>query len=348
MSEQALLAAVCDHPDDDAVRLVYADWCEEHGQPERAEFIRLQIDLARLPERDPRRLLEPDSPRAALEQRINHLLHAHDKHWVRELPTLPGIAWGARAFRYPTIREYRRGFIEGVAAKHTTAFRDQVEQVRARIPLRRLSIKTGRHYKALARTPGLAYLAELDLRDSHVGDGGVAALADTPHLAGLRTLGLWGNRLRAGAARALADSPYLSRLTRLDLDANCIAPDGAQALAASPNLAGLTHLRLYLNQVGPAGAEALAASPHLANLTFLGLEYNFIGTAGARAIAASPHLANLTALDLSHNNIAAEGIRALLDSPSLGRVRSLRLWAEREIEDRLGEALERRFGTVVR
>jgi len=44
----ALLAAIRAAPDDDAPRLVYADWLEEHGQPEWAEFIRVQCELARL------------------------------------------------------------------------------------------------------------------------------------------------------------------------------------------------------------------------------------------------------------------------------------------------------------
>ncbi|HJZ92315.1 MAG TPA: TIGR02996 domain-containing protein [Gemmataceae bacterium] len=43
----ALLAAIREAPDDDAPRLVYADWLDEHGQPERAEFIRVQCELAR-------------------------------------------------------------------------------------------------------------------------------------------------------------------------------------------------------------------------------------------------------------------------------------------------------------
>ena len=38
----ALLKAVVDSPADDLPRLVAADWLEEHGDPERAEFIRLQ------------------------------------------------------------------------------------------------------------------------------------------------------------------------------------------------------------------------------------------------------------------------------------------------------------------
>jgi len=48
MSDAALLAAIRVAPDDDAPRLVYADWLEEHGQPERAEFIRVQCELIRL------------------------------------------------------------------------------------------------------------------------------------------------------------------------------------------------------------------------------------------------------------------------------------------------------------
>ncbi|MDB5311649.1 MAG: hypothetical protein JWO38_5851 [Gemmataceae bacterium] len=44
--ERALLAAIIADPDDDTVRLVYADWLDEHDRPERAEFIRVQIELA--------------------------------------------------------------------------------------------------------------------------------------------------------------------------------------------------------------------------------------------------------------------------------------------------------------
>jgi uncharacterized protein (TIGR02996 family) len=51
---QAFLEAICAAPDDDAPRLVYADWLEEHGDPERAEFIRAQIELAKPPARGSR------------------------------------------------------------------------------------------------------------------------------------------------------------------------------------------------------------------------------------------------------------------------------------------------------
>src|SRR5262249_46941289 len=42
-------------PEDDAPRLIFADWIEENGEGNRAEFIRLQCRLATLPEDDPAR-----------------------------------------------------------------------------------------------------------------------------------------------------------------------------------------------------------------------------------------------------------------------------------------------------
>jgi uncharacterized protein (TIGR02996 family) len=46
--EEGFLADIIEHPDDDAPRLIYADWLDDHGQPKRADFIRVQCQLARL------------------------------------------------------------------------------------------------------------------------------------------------------------------------------------------------------------------------------------------------------------------------------------------------------------
>src|SRR5438270_6972316 len=48
MADRAsFLAAVQADPEDDAPRLVYADWLQDNGDPDRAEFIRVQVELAR-------------------------------------------------------------------------------------------------------------------------------------------------------------------------------------------------------------------------------------------------------------------------------------------------------------
>src|ERR1700721_2215611 len=49
MSEtDSFLRAIVEDPEDMAVRLIYADWLDEHGDSEQAEFIRLQCELSSL------------------------------------------------------------------------------------------------------------------------------------------------------------------------------------------------------------------------------------------------------------------------------------------------------------
>ncbi len=43
---ESLLKAICQDPEDDTVRLAFADLLDEEGEPRRATFIRLQIELA--------------------------------------------------------------------------------------------------------------------------------------------------------------------------------------------------------------------------------------------------------------------------------------------------------------
>ena len=80
MSEAAaFLADICERPEDDAPRLVYADWLEEHGEPDRAEFIRTQCELAKAAEDDPRRV--------KLKDREKALLKEHQGEWRKEVQT---------------------------------------------------------------------------------------------------------------------------------------------------------------------------------------------------------------------------------------------------------------------
>ncbi len=93
--EAALLAAIHANPDEDTPRLVYADWLDEHGQPERAEFIRVQIELSHLTEDD-----ERERP---LRDRRWELWEAHREQWTAEI----GIVESDK------IKvEFRRGFID--------------------------------------------------------------------------------------------------------------------------------------------------------------------------------------------------------------------------------------------
>jgi uncharacterized protein (TIGR02996 family) len=75
--EDAFLADIRDHPDDDTPRLIYADWLEERGDI-RAEFLRVQVRLAELKHkaREDRRL------KARLRHRLRQLLPEMDRNWL--------------------------------------------------------------------------------------------------------------------------------------------------------------------------------------------------------------------------------------------------------------------------
>ena len=49
----ALFRAILASPDDDPLRLVFADWLEEFGDPQHAHFVRVQVANAELPPWDP-------------------------------------------------------------------------------------------------------------------------------------------------------------------------------------------------------------------------------------------------------------------------------------------------------
>src|SRR5262245_41892545 len=99
--EEAFLADILEHPEDDTPRRVYADWLMDQSDPldrtarnARGELIHLQCDLAHA-EEGPRR--------AELDARQRQLLAEYQREW-----DTPLLRLGCRSL------EYRRGFVEGV------------------------------------------------------------------------------------------------------------------------------------------------------------------------------------------------------------------------------------------
>src|SRR3954452_24118243 len=81
---EPFLRAICQAPDDDAPRLVFADWLDETGDPDRAEFIRLHIRVAR----------DPYAP--GIEERCEKLFRQNWPRWVSELPDT-ALLWAEMA-----------------------------------------------------------------------------------------------------------------------------------------------------------------------------------------------------------------------------------------------------------
>ncbi len=92
--DDAFLRAIRADPEADLPRLVYADWLDEHDDPARAEFVRVQCELAKLPDHD--------DGYAALEDREHELLAEHEAKWLGDGP-YPPDEW-----------TFRRGFVDEV------------------------------------------------------------------------------------------------------------------------------------------------------------------------------------------------------------------------------------------
>ncbi len=143
--------SICADPDDDVPRLVFADYLDEHGQPERAELIRAQCDLETLPLSDPRRL--------DLEMTARRLLHEHYEEWVEELPK-----WVNRQ----TVT-FRRGFPYGIRVT-SSAYHRHCSAMAKRTVIQQLALRDRFwHAGAHERIETVGQLERLRVLNSSIG-----------------------------------------------------------------------------------------------------------------------------------------------------------------------------------
>lgn len=314
---QSLLHGCKDAPDDDNPRLVLADWLEEHGEPDRAEFVRLSLRLAadEIPKGE-------EAPALA---RLNELSSRNADRWIGGLRDC-----GDRL-------SFRRGLLE------LRADLDQLRAVPSAAPpdalpwLETFSFRYGqqkwigdllltdavRHFSGLELTsvrltaPWLQRLGQglytprlrsLRLELSKVGSQPPLgeALARGEGFVGLRSLGLM-NDVSDGAVTALAAAPWLENLTSFR-GRRCAR--GLTSLALSPHAPQLTRLHLDYVRLGKAAMQGLVASPLLARVVDLRLAHAELGAGEAAAFAARDW-PRLRKLSLQSNPLDDRGMRAL-------------------------------------
>lgn len=104
--ESGLLTAVRAAPDDDLVRLAYADWLDENGRTAHAAFVRLQIEAARVTLVDPSTRCTHDERRRSSRAGRPHRTTCR---WCRfvarcDRNALPILRRVARAWADPGVR----------------------------------------------------------------------------------------------------------------------------------------------------------------------------------------------------------------------------------------------------
>jgi uncharacterized protein (TIGR02996 family) len=246
---QGFLDDICQNPSDDAPRLIYADWLDDHNDPARAEFIRVQCELARL---DPNDLSRP-----ALIEREAALLAAHEPTWRAALPDIPGVCWG----------HFARGFVAEMIPRTVADLERNATVIFATQPVEELQLRNPE-----ARTegllPNLASLPEPERWTSLVLDNYnlrrdiawfdsardlhrlssvtlsycralgsfLAALVSERQFPGLMTLRFRWCEGVSHSIRSLMRQPGVARLRLLDLKDAYITLATALAVIESPNL----------------------------------------------------------------------------------------------------------------
>ncbi len=240
---ESFLRAIFDAPDDDTPRLVYADFLEDNGELEQAEFIRVHIDMEKV------RDSKPDTVEAArwkvLWTKREELIHAIKARYPQ---TYAGAWGGGRGFPAPTA-------IEGTVEELTDLDRFRERSVFERpdwFGAKRLKVTGGAIFDsslftAISDAPVADKVMELDLSGREeprpttaavVGDTGVVEGVQFLHEYQIRPI------INTVAVEALARHPLARRLTALDLRNNQLGNDAARALVRSPYLNRLTRLDL--------------------------------------------------------------------------------------------------------
>jgi uncharacterized protein (TIGR02996 family) len=283
--EEALLAAIAAHPDEDTPRLAYADWLDEHDRHVRAEFIRVQIEIAQK-ETLPRVL---QNRYVDIWKRNQELIDNHRDDLLGPLAALPK----------DTKVEFRRGFVSEVQVNVDEFFRN-ARALLAALPLPRVVIvaPVGPVCQLLGFVdydPGLdrmtqlvsgmrtepdgsdgdddwpdaeaiyspvswPRLNELDVSGCRLGNDNAIALLRIETFPALYDLDLSGNDLTDAAVMPLLRSGLPRQLKRLILGGNPITDFGARLLAEQwPTGADdrLEHLNLKFTAIGQPGQQAL-------------------------------------------------------------------------------------------
>jgi uncharacterized protein (TIGR02996 family) len=238
-----------ENPDDDAPRLIFADWLQERGDAAssaRGEFLRLNVLRHRLsPE---------DFSYGVFKRREGELFTEHRWTWLGPLVD------AARAWTF------ERGMIQITA---------QVEKLRTP------------EVTAWSRTEAALWIDALSLPEILSGHRGqienhIDYPAYSPLLAHLNRLDLSGNadpivlRLLFRAVRA-HNLPFLSQLI---LSQNRLRGRPILSLSGCPHFRRLTLLDLQYNHLNDYDAHLLILSSHLKNLTTLRLGHNRFSAEG--------------------------------------------------------------------
>jgi len=312
-AERALLQAVADDVDSHEPRRAYSDWLDENGDPDRAQFIRVQIDLEPYKYKLGKPGRSEAARKAALVRKQKRLLKDNFKRWTAHL---------AKLNLTPEEVEFSRGFISGIRLRTIEITDDHLPVLQSVPTLENLDLNGSR-----VTNDGLAHLSRLktlhwiDVSNTDVTPAGMWHLKDIVRLYRVYHFD-WGNRPHAELEKfkQIRNDCFLSlpedhrreeaiRALRwiTDVGAVCVRLKGedqvdfvsfSQSWATDADLVYLTALpevrSLYFFECNAVTEKGLA---HLKDA--VGLEELEICESGVKSAEPLQYLTNLQSLELS-------------------------------------------------
>ncbi|QJW99786.1 TIGR02996 domain-containing protein [Frigoriglobus tundricola] len=300
------------NPDDDTPRLVFADWLQEHGEEDRAEFIRVQIELVR----------KAENP--SLKERQGALLGAHRAEWESPFRQFE-VANSFRQFVFGV--HFRRGFAWAISVNdEEQRFVDNAAALFQHAPIERVNLFHKSQHADLIRCPEPLQLNELLIDRQGFETKELAALLRSKYLTNIKHLDLIADddngHLDCAGLELLGRAKTLPALRHLDLSYNYCGwmfseerQNWIKRLTKGPLIGQLETLKLRSTDVTDECAQILARCKRARSLRQIDLSGNSIGEDGLRAIATSRALSALATLDLRENDYDAEGGGQVKDCP---------------------------------
>jgi uncharacterized protein (TIGR02996 family) len=344
--QEALLAAILAEPDEDTPRLAYADWLDENGQPDRAAFVRAQIEAARA---------EPFSKQArAAQKQSDELLEKNRDAWTDSIrDRVQDCDFGRGFVEHVTAGAF--GFRENASALFDThpirslrlvayddpfynpydqhaepEFRPSLVPILTELPclsrLRRLGFAPRTEflddeYEALAKSPHLAGLTDLSFANCPIQPPRVRSMLEGesfPALAGLDVEGDTHLRDCLTAALPLANH---RQLRRLDVSGVSFNSDQLQKVLGSRCLKQVEELRLRYAprdwEDGPLSRLTVGWVLPWDRLVVLDLANQGVGDEGVHGVVSNANPATLKWLGLAKNHLSRDAVRLLVGSKHL-------------------------------
>jgi uncharacterized protein (TIGR02996 family) len=299
---EGFLEAIRAEPESLALRLIYADWLDDHDDP-RGAFIRTQCQLEALAPGDPARV--------ALEVESDALLDAYRPEWIKTLPAGRGSIG------------FRRGFIESIGV-HEAVFATDAGQYRSAEPLREVGLHFYSYFHE-PRQPFDATLLEGLAGVRWFGDytrDDLRRLTESPPES-LSALGLLAHEPDRSEPELLARSPLALRLKKLALTPPQGPDNATLGLFRSRTLRQLEELSLHNVTRGEEVAPLLAEAASLPSLRALALINCALPTGEAGWFHGQPGWEKLTALRVEGVGPGHEAFAELAKAGALAGLHTL-------------------------